>query len=335
MRLIGFFLALFLMFHPGAEALGISEGQEVADFHASTLDGRSISLSEQKGKVVVLTYWKTDQARSLPALKDINTVAESFAKKGVTVITIIPDSDDQEKAKTILNENNFKFPVVLDSKRQIYSQYEIRVYPTTMVVDRKGKLSFAISSHPLNFQKQLSGHLGKTLGELDAAGLEKALATDQVADDPAAAKMNQFYNLALKFGKSDMMELAINHATKAVATQKTALKAQILLGFLHLKNDDPDSARTVFENILQTDPQSRDAMTGLGSALIGKGDADRALEVLQQALENNPYPQWTYYELGRIYELKGEKDHSLTMYKKSMEKLIAEQILPADLSNCQ
>lgn len=334
MRIVGFFLAILLMFHPTAEALGISAGQDVPDFRATTLDGRGISLSEQRGEVVVIVYWKTDRGRSLPALKDINEVVDSFAKKGVKVIAVIPDSDDRETAKSILRENNFNFPVVLDPDRKIYSQYEIRVYPTTIIVNRQGKLDFAIMSHPQGFKKLLAAHLGKTLGELDEAGLEKAIATEPIAADPAASKMNRLYNLALKFSKSSMMELAISNAVKAVEAQPEAIKAQVLLGFLHLKNDDAESAFVVFADALKIDPQSRDAMTGLGSALVEKGAADRALAVLTEALVTNPYPQWTYYELGRVYALQGDKDNSLAMYKKAMEKLIDGQVLPADLSNC-
>jgi len=335
MMLVGFLLAFLLAFHPAAEALGISEGQTVADFRATALDGRSISLSEQQGKVVVFVYWKTGQSRSLPALKEINEVASHLEKKGVQVIAAIADSDDRVKAKNIIRENNFKFPVILDSDRTIYSAFEIRVYPTTLIVDREGKLAFAISSHPPNFQKLLKGHLGKVLGELDDAGLEKVISTEEITEDPAAAKMTRLYGLALKFSKAGMLELAISNAEKAVDVRPEAVKAQVLLGFLHLKNDDADSALAVFEKALQTDPQSHDAMTGLGSALVAKGSADQALDILNKALVLNPYPQWTYYQLGRAYELKGDKDNSLAMYKKAMEKLIDEQVLPADLSNCK
>jgi len=335
MKIVSYVLAFFLMCVPAANALNISEGQSVADFTATTLDGRSISLNALHGKAVVMVYWKTGQEMSLQALEDIKEVAGRFRKEGVQVIAVIPDSDDRDKAKKIIRGNNIKFPVALDPERAIYGAYGIRVYPTTMIVDRDGKLAYAIAGHSQDYKKFLKGYLGKTVGELDETGLEKAISTEAIVEDHAASEMNRLYNLALKFNRAGMTDMAISNAAKAVAAKPEAVKAQVLLGFLQLKNDDPDSALAVFEKALQDDPKSRDAMTGLGSALVAKGNADRALSVLNGALMTNPYPQWTYYELGKAYELKGDKDKAIRMYKKAMAKFIDEQVLPEDLSNCK
>ena len=335
MKMVGYLLAFLLIFIPAADALSITEGQAAIDFKVSGLDGHTISLGEQHGKTVVLVYWKVGQEMSLQALKDIAEIDGQPQKKGVQVISVIADSDDRENAKNIVSENGIGFPVAIDAERTIYGSYGIRVYPTTMIVDRDGKLVYVVASHPQNYKTLLRAYLGKALGELDEAGLEKAISAQEITEDHADAEMNRLYNLALKFNKSGMTGMAIGTAKKAVDAKPDAIKAQILLGYFHLKNADPDSALGVFENILKVDPQSRDAKTGLGSALVEKGDADRALTVLNEALATNPYPQWTYYELGRVYELKGDKDNSLKMYKKAMQKLIDEQVLPEDLSNCK
>ena len=335
MNIVGCFMTLLLIFIPMGKALALSAGQESPEFGAMTLNGASISSKDHPGKVLVVVYWRTDQERSLLALKDIGQIVSGLENKTVQVITVIADDDDRDQAKRITTENNIKFPVALDPDRKIYSAFEIRIYPTTLIIDQDGKLAFAIPSHPPNYRKLVNGHIRNALGELDDAGMEKSISTEKIPEDKASAEMNRLYNLALKFDKSGMFDMAISTAAKAISAKPESSKAQILLGFLHLKNDDADSAIAVFENALKIDPTSHDAMSGLGGALVEKGDLDRALEVLNGAVVNNPYPQWTYYQLGRAYEQKNDKDNSIEMYKKAMQKLINKQVLPASLSQCE
>jgi tetratricopeptide (TPR) repeat protein len=200
---------------------------------------------------------------------------------------------------------------------------------------RKVSSTHSIPSHPLTYKKILTGYIKKDLGEIDEVGLQKAISPHKKIKDEASVAALRMYNLALKFTKSGMLDMAINTAVKSVEAKPEMAKTHILIGFLYLETKKPDKALEAFNRAIELDPLSNDAKTGLGGALILKGDIDDAIEILESAAVTNPYPQMTYYELGKAYELKGEKDKSIEMYKKAIEKIIKKQILPASISKCK
>ena len=81
------------------------------------------------------------------------------------------------KINRIFSDNGIEYPLLVDYDRVFYSTYGIRVYPTTIIIDKDGKLSYSIPSHPLTYKKLLKGHIRKALGEIDEAGLKEALST--------------------------------------------------------------------------------------------------------------------------------------------------------------
>ena len=329
-------LAVFLLFTPAAEAISISGGERAPDFTLSSVEGKTISLSEYKGRIVVLVYWRTDQKRSLLALKDINDILEKLkGKKKVQVASVIAGSDNREEAMDIFTRNKLGYPLLIDSDRQLYSDYGIRVFPSTVIIDREGIVAYAIPGHPLSYKTRLRGFIKKTLGEIDESELEETLSPHREKKDKAALEALRLYNLALKFTDSGLLDLAINTAIKSVEAKPEMANPHILLGFLYLEMKDADNALESFNKAIELAPQSHDAKTGLGGALILKGDIDRAIEILNAAAVVNPYPQMTYYELGKAYELKDEKDKSIEMYKKAIKKIIDKQILPSSISRCK
>jgi len=323
-------LTCWLLLFTAGQALALAKGEAAPDFSATSLDGQPFSLSAQRGKVVVMIYWRTDQDRSLAALKDLTAVFSELGHAAeLQAVTVIPDNDDQARARTLLKDNHLQLPVVRDIDRNIYSGYQIRVFPTTMIIDQEGKLTYDIPSHPPDFRNLLHAYLGRTLGVLDEAGMQALLAPKPLTEDPASVEAKRRYQLALKFADTGMLELATDSVVKALEAKPDLVEAQVLYGFLLLKDDQVDAALKNFKQALAAEPHNFDAATGLGAALVDKGDLDQALEVLQQAIPANPHPLRAQYELGRAYAQKGEKDQALRIYREALDKLLDEQLLPS------
>lgn len=327
--------AFIILFSPVSYAINIPAGERAPDFNLTSLKGDHQSLSKNDGKVTVLIYWRTDHKRSLLALKDANDVIKKLEGKNVRVITIVAGNDMLDLVKSTVINNKIDFPVVVDLERQFYSDYGIRVYPTTVIVDKEGIITHSIPSHPLTYKNLFEGYIMKALGEINESKLNDILSPHNDKMDKTLIESLRLYNLAMKFMENGMLELAANSVRKSIEVKPDLLKSRILLGFLYLEMEDSDSALTSFNKALELDPNSNDAKTGLGGVLIIKGDLDKAIEILNDAAVTNPYAQMTYYELGKAYELKGEKDKSIEMYKKAIEKIIHKQILPTSISKCK
>jgi peroxiredoxin len=330
-------LSLLLIAMPPAfaNAVDIKEGAKAPGFSLASLDGKMFRLSDHRGKVIVVIYWRPDQKRSSLALVDGNDISGKYRDKGVEVVSIVPEIDDIESAKEILRDKNIDFPVLIDSRRQFYSAYGIRVYPTTVIIDKEGKLSKHLPGHALTYKMTLEGNVRFILGEINETQLQEAISPQKHVKPQTELEAERKYNMALFFTESGVIDQAIEAAKASVKADPGIAKSQELLGFLYLASEDADSAMDAFNSALEIEPTSHDARTGLGGAMILKGDLDGAIEVLTSAAQINPHPQMTYYELGRAYELKGETDTAVEMYKKSLDKIIKKQILPSAISQCK
>jgi tetratricopeptide (TPR) repeat protein len=328
-------LVILLLFTPASDAISISAGSPAPDFTTGSIDGKRISLNEYKGKVLVILFWRTDQERSILALQDANEILDKYKNKGIEVVSVMEESDNKEEALMIFKNKGIGFTLLIDTDRRIYSDYGVRVFPTTVIIDKQGLVAYDIPSHPLTYKTKLRGYIKKVLGEIDEAELEETLSPHKEEKDKPSMEASRLYNLALKFTESRIFDTAIEMAVKSVNANPEMPESRILLGFLYLETKEADKALEAFRKAVELDPNSHDAQTGLGGALILKGDIDKAIEVLNAASLANPYPQMTYYELGNAYELKGDKAKASEMYKKAIEKLIDKKILPSSISKCE
>jgi tetratricopeptide (TPR) repeat protein len=334
MRLI-LFLVFLLLFAPLSNAISIPLGHSAPDFSLSSTDGDTISINNFKDKTLILLFWRTGQKRSAMALKDTDEILKKYGKKGVDAICIIQSSDDQDEAANMIREKDIACPLFIDSGRRAYGNYGIRVFPTTVLVNKEGAVAYDIPSHPLTYKMKLDGYIRKMLGEINDEELEQVLSPQKEKKDDATLEAMRLHNLAMKFVKMRMFDQAVDSAVKSVEAKPDLIEPLTLLGFLYLETDEAEKALETFNKAAELDPDSNDIKTGLGGALILNKELDQAIEVLEGATVANPYSQMTYYELGKAYELKGNQDKSIEMYKKAIEKVVKKQILPSSISTCQ
>lgn len=317
-----------------AGATGLELGKRVPNFILSSLDGKTVALSDFRRKHVMFLYWRPGQKRSLDALRDFKVLYEKFQSKGVEAVSFVPDSD-LDKVNEIVNALEINFPVIRDISRKVFGDYGIRVYPTTLLIDGQRNLAFELPGHAVTFRKVLQLHLRRLLGELDEAGLRDSLGEIKGVKDSDTLSAERKYNLALQMTEAQLFDQAVEAAKGSLESKPDIVKTHILLGFLYLEQKEPELAAREFQRALELEPNSHDAETGLGGAMILQGDIDGAIEILNKATIANPYPQMTYFNLGLAYEQKGDKEMAITMFKKSLEKLIHKKILPSSLSRCK
>lgn len=329
------FVVIILLFSPMSNAISIPLGEAAPEFNLKTMEGQPVSLSSYKGQLVVLIYWRADHNRSIEALSDAKEVISQLKNKKIQTIGIIAGGEDLATVKEIMKNNGIDFPVLIDSDRKLYSDYGIRVYPTTLIINDAGALIKDIPSHPLSYKHMLKGYIRQALGEIDEAGLNEILSPHVEKKDDAELEALRLYNLALKFTTEGMLEIAGNTVQKSIEAKSDIAKSHVLKGFLALEAKDADKAFEAFNKAVELDAHSKEAQTGLGGALVLKGEPDKAIEILESAAKANPYPQMTYYELGKAYESKGDKDKTIEMFKKAIEKIIDKNVLPSSLAKCR
>jgi peroxiredoxin len=116
------------------------------DFTLEDISGKSLSLSDVKGKVVIVDFWATwckPCLMSIPELVDLQT---KYKAKGLVVVGISVD-DEKDVSKGMLvafkEEKRINYPI-LRANDKVYMDYFGRTkgfsIPTLFVIDREGKV---------------------------------------------------------------------------------------------------------------------------------------------------------------------------------------------------
>ncbi len=329
------FLSSLFIFNTSSLTISMPVGSPAHDFFLGSLDGEFVTMEDFKGKVFVFLYWNPGLDRSMLAVEDWKELSRKYKDKGMAFISIIPEPENKNDLRKMLADKEVDFPVFIDKGRKLYGSYEIRVYPSTVYIDKGGKIAYDIPGHPLIYKSRAEGYLMYMLGEIDENGLNEMISPTNKPVDEELARAGKKYSMALRYLETGLTDLAVLSAKSSIEAMPDLIKSHILLGFLYIDKREADEAIVAFKGALELDPASHDAKTGMGVALKMNGDIDGAIEVLTEAAKMNPYPQKAYYELGKAYELKGDKDKAAEMYSKVYEKAKGNNLLPSHVFECR
>ena len=135
-------------------------GAPLADFRLPDLQGRQVSLSEQRGKVVIVNFWATWCVPCRAEMPEIVRAYERYESSGLTVLAINLQEDPPE-VESFVRQYATSFPVLLDRDGQVARVYHLRGVPATYIVDREGKTA-AIQLGPMTaelIEQKLKGLL--------------------------------------------------------------------------------------------------------------------------------------------------------------------------------
>ena len=109
------------------------------DFTLKTLDGPALRLAEQRGQVVLVNFWASWCAPCKVEMPHLNRLADKYRDTGVVLLAVNVD-DDPKKAAAEAKKLGINFPVLLDTAKTASKAYQLQAMPTTVLVDRDGKV---------------------------------------------------------------------------------------------------------------------------------------------------------------------------------------------------
>ena len=118
----------------------LAVGAVAPDFTLTTTDSTEYTLSEQKGKVVLIDFWahwcKPCRAENPNNVALIN----KYGKDGFTIAGISVDRPaDKDKWLQAIIADGINYTQMLDTK-EINKNYDVRFIPTTLLLDKEGKI---------------------------------------------------------------------------------------------------------------------------------------------------------------------------------------------------
>src|SRR5271155_1590187 len=97
----------------------------------------TVTLSQLKGQVVVLNFWATWCPPCIEEMPSLVQMQERMKAKGVTVLAVSVDADDNSYRR-FLSEHNVNLLSVRDPDQKSNGLYGTFKYPETYIIDRNG-----------------------------------------------------------------------------------------------------------------------------------------------------------------------------------------------------
>jgi peroxiredoxin len=109
------------------------------DFALKGLDGKTVKLSDFKGKVVILDFWATWCPPCKAEIPGFIDLYKTYKDKGLVVIGAA--LDEEKKVRDFVKKYGVNYPVVLGDQETAQAYGGIRGIPTTFIIDRTGHIA--------------------------------------------------------------------------------------------------------------------------------------------------------------------------------------------------
>lgn len=119
----------------------LAAGSDVAgetDAEFQSVDGRTVRLSELRGKKVLLNFWATWCG---PCVREIPELTEVYAElRGENFEMLSITADDPGTLQRFAKNNPMNYPVVLDPTGAAHEAFRVRLFPTMVWIDEQGNI---------------------------------------------------------------------------------------------------------------------------------------------------------------------------------------------------
>ena len=123
----------------GTAMAAIAPSSTAPDFTLHTTGGPNMRLQEQRGKVVMINFWATWCGPCRQEMPHLDRLYDKYKSSGFVLMGINVD-DDTRNAVAVAAKLGVRFPVLLDTDKQVSRLYDLSTMPSTVIVDRDGKV---------------------------------------------------------------------------------------------------------------------------------------------------------------------------------------------------
>ena len=113
--------------------------RQQAGFTLTDLQGKSWTLKDLKGKVVLVNFWATWCPPCQKEMPDLEALYKRFQDQGFVILAISED-EETDKVKPFITERKISYPILLDPGQKVNNLFQVDGIPKSFVYDREGKL---------------------------------------------------------------------------------------------------------------------------------------------------------------------------------------------------
>jgi len=153
---------------PAADETTLVEvGQTAPDFTVEMLDGSYVTLSDLRGRTVLLTFWSSECSICRAEMSVVQQrIIDRFAGRGFAYLPVSRGLG-RETVEEFCRQNGYTFPVGLDPDRSIYGMYATRYVPRSFLIDADGTILMSAVEYETGYLDIIAGQIEKNLRKTD------------------------------------------------------------------------------------------------------------------------------------------------------------------------
>jgi peroxiredoxin len=111
-----------------------------ADFSLQDMSGKTIKLSDYKGKVVLLEFWATWCPPCRASVPGLEKLHKAYKDKGLVLLAVSMDEGGWDEVRSFIKESGITY-TILKGTEDVAKKYQVRSIPMMLVLDKEGKIS--------------------------------------------------------------------------------------------------------------------------------------------------------------------------------------------------
>ena len=114
-------------------------GMQAEDFRLTDLEGKEQSLSQYRGKIVLLNFWATWCKPCTTEMPAMQTIYDKLRDKGFVVLAV-NELEDDAKVREHIKQYGHTFPVLMDRDNKVANQFGVFGLPVSVFIDQEGRV---------------------------------------------------------------------------------------------------------------------------------------------------------------------------------------------------
>lgn len=119
-------------------ALAVKINTPAPDFTLTNMQGHKMTLSNYRGKLVLLNFWSTTCPPCVAEIPSLVSLHHEFKAQGLVVLGIALDPTEKP-VRELIARLKVDYPTLMDSSKDVYfDSYGLFGQPVSVIVDRNG-----------------------------------------------------------------------------------------------------------------------------------------------------------------------------------------------------
>ncbi|GBE15694.1 thiol-disulfide oxidoreductase ResA [bacterium BMS3Abin14] len=139
-------------------------GKPLKNFSGVTVDGKKVSSTDMRGKVLLIELWGLNCGSCIEEMKALESIYHDFRDRGLVIFSVNTEQLDSGEIREglRLKQLSISYPLLVDPDLEITRIFTSWFIPVTVIVDRGGIVQY----YKIGFNDSDSGKVRRMLGKL-------------------------------------------------------------------------------------------------------------------------------------------------------------------------